>query len=160
MPDPSPLVTENEANALPKLSEWLSKEGWTAGMAAPQTEIVKGNMKLPAKASLLSFTCFEQPDGTPYRIDIDYFGKKRNEGNPFPGPFAGAAAESSSGRTWSDTADGFASVNASANCSSSLSSRLARRLQFGHSCVCRSFMVREHTHSRPMDQYQLTRVIG
>ena len=35
----------------------------------------------------------------------------------------------------------------------------ARRLQFGHSCVCRSFIVRKHTHSRPMDQYQLTRVI-
>jgi len=31
---------------------------------------------------------YEQPDGTPYRLDADYFGKKRNEANPFPGPFA------------------------------------------------------------------------
>jgi hypothetical protein len=31
---------------------------------------------------------YEQPDGASYRIDTDYFGKKRNEENPFPGPFA------------------------------------------------------------------------
>ena len=30
---------------------------------------------------------YEHPDGTPIRIDTDYFGKKRSEGNPFPGPF-------------------------------------------------------------------------
>jgi len=30
---------------------------------------------------------FEQPDGSPYRIDTDYFGRKRNMENPFPGPF-------------------------------------------------------------------------
>ena len=30
---------------------------------------------------------FEQPDGTPYRLDTDYFGKKRNSDNPAPGPF-------------------------------------------------------------------------
>ena len=30
---------------------------------------------------------YEHPDGTPIRLDTDYFGKKRNEGNPFPGPF-------------------------------------------------------------------------
>ena len=30
---------------------------------------------------------YEQPDGRPIRIDTDYFGKQRNEKNPFPGPF-------------------------------------------------------------------------
>ncbi|MBN1422881.1 MAG: DUF1080 domain-containing protein [Planctomycetes bacterium] len=30
---------------------------------------------------------YEQPDGSPYRLDADYFGGKRNAGNPFPGPF-------------------------------------------------------------------------
>jgi len=30
---------------------------------------------------------FEQPDGTPYRLDTDYSGKKRNTANPAPGPF-------------------------------------------------------------------------
>jgi alpha-N-arabinofuranosidase len=30
---------------------------------------------------------YEQPDGTPIRIDTDYLEKKRNESNPTPGPF-------------------------------------------------------------------------
>ena len=30
---------------------------------------------------------YVQPDGSPYCIDNDYFGKKRNVDNPFPGPF-------------------------------------------------------------------------
>jgi alpha-N-arabinofuranosidase len=30
---------------------------------------------------------FEQPDGKSVRINTDYFGKKRNESNPTPGPF-------------------------------------------------------------------------
>jgi alpha-N-arabinofuranosidase len=30
---------------------------------------------------------YEQPDGRPIRIDVDFFGKKRNSANPTPGPF-------------------------------------------------------------------------
>jgi alpha-N-arabinofuranosidase len=30
---------------------------------------------------------FENPDGAPLRIDTDYFGRPRDENNPFPGPF-------------------------------------------------------------------------
>ena len=30
---------------------------------------------------------YEQPDGTPLKIDTDYFGKKRSEANPSAGPF-------------------------------------------------------------------------
>jgi len=30
---------------------------------------------------------YERPDGTPIRVDTDYFGKSRNETNPTPGPF-------------------------------------------------------------------------
>jgi alpha-N-arabinofuranosidase len=30
---------------------------------------------------------FEKPDGTPYRLDHDYFGEKRAAENPAPGPF-------------------------------------------------------------------------
>ena len=30
---------------------------------------------------------FENADGSPYKIDKDYFGKQRNLQNPFPGPF-------------------------------------------------------------------------
>ena len=30
---------------------------------------------------------YERADGTPYRIDVDFFGWKRNASNPTPGPF-------------------------------------------------------------------------
>ena len=30
---------------------------------------------------------YEQPEGSKYRIDTDWFGRKRNVTNPFPGPF-------------------------------------------------------------------------
>ena len=30
---------------------------------------------------------YEQPDSSKYRIDTDYFGKKRNTDSPYPGPF-------------------------------------------------------------------------
>lgn len=30
---------------------------------------------------------FEKPDGSPLRIDRDYFGQRRDKDNPFPGPF-------------------------------------------------------------------------
>lgn len=30
---------------------------------------------------------YVQPDGTPYRVDTDYFGDARDAGHPFPGPF-------------------------------------------------------------------------
>lgn len=30
---------------------------------------------------------FEQPDGSPYQLDTDYLGEKRNHENPAPGPF-------------------------------------------------------------------------
>ena len=30
---------------------------------------------------------YKQPDGSPYHINADYFGKRRNPANPFPGPF-------------------------------------------------------------------------
>jgi hypothetical protein len=29
---------------------------------------------------------FENPDGTPLNIDLDFFGRKRDQGNPMPGP--------------------------------------------------------------------------
>jgi alpha-N-arabinofuranosidase len=34
---------------------------------------------------------YEQPDGSPLRIDTGYFGKHRNSSNLTPGPFASPA---------------------------------------------------------------------
>jgi alpha-N-arabinofuranosidase len=35
---------------------------------------------------------YENADGSPIRIDKDYFGNARNASNPFPGPFEGLKA--------------------------------------------------------------------
>ena len=44
------------------------------------TTALLGRAKMPNAA-------YENPDGTPLKIDTDYFGKKRSEANPFAGPF-------------------------------------------------------------------------
>jgi len=51
---------------------------------APWRQLV--TTKLLGRAKIPNLP-YEQPDGSPYRIDIDYFGKKRKATNPFPGPF-------------------------------------------------------------------------
>jgi len=43
---------------------------------------------------------FENPNGTALRLDTDYFGKKRNERNPFPGPFEISAGGKQSLKVW------------------------------------------------------------
>ena len=52
--------------------------------ADPKTQLITtellGKAKIPKEA-------FENPDGTPLKIDTDYFGKKRSESNPSAGPF-------------------------------------------------------------------------
>ena len=43
---------------------------------------------------------YEQPDGSPYCIDTDYFGKARDVANPFPGPFEHRGDEKQSLKVW------------------------------------------------------------
>jgi alpha-N-arabinofuranosidase len=43
---------------------------------------------------------YERPDGLQYRIDTDYFGRKRNADNPFPGPFEPPAGGSHVLKLW------------------------------------------------------------
>lgn len=54
---------------------------WTQMRSRPlvTTELL-GRSKIPDLP-------YEQPDGSPYRIDGDYFSKERNPARPFPGPF-------------------------------------------------------------------------
>ncbi|MBT3192969.1 MAG: DUF1565 domain-containing protein [Verrucomicrobia bacterium] len=54
-----------------------------------------GNAKIPDAP-------FENPDGTPYRLDADYFGKKRNTENPAPGPFAAQSGKKIQIKVWPD----------------------------------------------------------
>lgn len=43
---------------------------------------------------------YEQPDGTAYRLDTDYFGNKRNADNPLPGPFERPAGGKQTLKVW------------------------------------------------------------
>ena len=50
----------------------------------PATTLVTAELLGKAKLPQLPF---ENPDGSPLSVDTDYFGKKRSETNPTPGPF-------------------------------------------------------------------------
>ncbi len=88
--------SKHEGNLLvePKVDPWLKLEerpdGWYLQMMFNKTwadhkrPLVTTEMLGKAKIPDLPY---EQPDGTPYRLDTDYFGKKRNTENPAPGPF-------------------------------------------------------------------------
>jgi alpha-N-arabinofuranosidase len=56
----------------------------SAAWAGQQRQLVTTGLLGRAKTPDLRY---EQPDGSPYRIDADYFGRKRNPADPFPGPF-------------------------------------------------------------------------
>jgi hypothetical protein len=43
---------------------------------------------------------YENADGTPLKVDYDYFGKPRNAANPVPGPFEQAGAEEVTLKVW------------------------------------------------------------
>ncbi|MCD6395042.1 MAG: hypothetical protein J7M40_16250, partial [Planctomycetes bacterium] len=67
---------------------------WTTKQKRPvvTTELL-GRAKIPDAP-------FEQPDGTPYRLDTDYFAKKRNTPNPAPGPFQLASKKAIRLKVW------------------------------------------------------------
>jgi alpha-L-arabinofuranosidase len=55
--------------------------------------------KLLGRAIIPNAT-YEQPDGTRIRINTDYFGKRRNESNPTPGPFENPGTGSLMLKVW------------------------------------------------------------
>jgi len=97
----NPLVAEKsnpefklvEKNGRYYLEGFLEK-GW----AGEQTRKLV-TTKLLGKAVIPDLP-FDHPDGTPYRIDTDYFGKKRNDVNPAPGPFEAPTSGKISVRVW------------------------------------------------------------
>lgn len=52
-----------------------------------------GKAKMPNEA-------FENPDGTPLKIDTDYFGNNRSESNPSAGPFENPGKGSLKLKVW------------------------------------------------------------
>ena len=75
--DGAKLVTKKEKMYLEIALDknWLTKQ---------KRKLVTGQLLGKAIVSDLSF---ENPDGSPLRIDMDYSGRKRNTLNPSPGPF-------------------------------------------------------------------------
>ena len=57
---------------------------WEPAMRNPNTVLV--TTKLLGKAKIPELA-YENPDGSPLKIDRDYFGKRRSRAHPTPGPF-------------------------------------------------------------------------
>jgi len=85
LPEAKPKVKLSET---PKgvMLEIASDRSWTGGERPLVTTDLLGKSRIAGLP-------YEQPDGAPYRIDTDYFGRDRKAENPFPGPFEG---------TWKD----------------------------------------------------------
>ncbi len=64
---------------------WLEMSTDPAWVAPKKRQVVTTELLGKAKVPDLPF---EQPDGTAYRLDTDYLGKKQNPEKPTPGPFA------------------------------------------------------------------------
>ncbi len=95
-------VVKTEPVPLPRMNE--AADGWyvelnlgldpAAGARRPlvTTELL-GKALVPGLP-------YEQPDGTPIRVDTDYFGQPRSDSNPTPGPFEHLAAEPLRVKVW------------------------------------------------------------
>ncbi|HEY3371704.1 MAG TPA: hypothetical protein VGK10_12685, partial [Prolixibacteraceae bacterium] len=70
------LVKEGENGYL----YFSSNQFWSGDKTQMITTQLLGNAKIPKAA-------FDNPDGTPLKIDADYFGNKRSELHPTAGPF-------------------------------------------------------------------------
>jgi alpha-N-arabinofuranosidase len=66
-------------------------DGWQLEMAVDPAWMLKQKRAIVTTELLprtkVSDAPYEKPDGTRYRLDTDYFGKKRAPENPAPGPF-------------------------------------------------------------------------
>jgi alpha-N-arabinofuranosidase len=91
-----PATNEHRSSVLPDADPGLElqerPDGWYLHMTLGDRWVQVDDLSLVTtkrlgKAKIPNLP-YEQPDGAPYRIDTDYFGDKRNEQNPSPGPFA------------------------------------------------------------------------
>jgi alpha-L-arabinofuranosidase len=85
--DVNPMVQTNEVPILKPVQkadgiyiEWISQAEWTNATRQLVTSDLLGRARVPDAP-------YEHPDGSPIRVDRDYFGNPRNEQNPVPGPF-------------------------------------------------------------------------
>jgi hypothetical protein len=88
--DPKVRVTEEGLHAYLHLT-------WLPAMRNPETTLVTtellGRAKIPGVG-------YENPDGSPLKIDRDYFANKRNAAHPTPGPFEHSSEGELNLRVW------------------------------------------------------------
>lgn len=99
--EPSPVVLAEfdpglnlvQATEAVQLQIAVDKQ-WTDGVPRPMvTTDLLGKARVPDLP-------YVQPDRRAYRIDTDYFGRKRNADNPFPGPFESAEGGKLALKVW------------------------------------------------------------
>ncbi len=92
------------ADFKPELKLEEKPDGWWLEMAIDPSWITKQERVLVTTDLLgraeIPDAPFENPDGSPYRLDTDYFGKKRIPDNPAPGPFAAQRGKNVHLKVW------------------------------------------------------------
>jgi alpha-L-arabinofuranosidase len=80
----------------PAISLMTTAEGCYLGITLAQAGDAEHSRRLVTSELLgktaISKCSYENPDGSPLRIDTDFFGKRRNEANPTAGPFENPGA--------------------------------------------------------------------
>ncbi|HUT88033.1 MAG TPA: right-handed parallel beta-helix repeat-containing protein [Thermoguttaceae bacterium] len=71
----------------------------TLGQAVEKSNTTLATTELLGKAKIPGLP-FENPDGSPLKIDTDYFGKRRNEASPTAGPFENPGAGPLTLKVW------------------------------------------------------------
>jgi len=96
------VLAKPEFDAGVRLKE--KPDGWYLELAVDpnwtkerKRQLVTTELLGKAKVPSLSY---ENADGTPLKINTDYFGKKRNVANPFPGPFENAGNGTVTLKVW------------------------------------------------------------
>lgn len=66
-------------------------DGWWLEMSIDSKRISEKKRNIVTTSllgtAIIPNKSFIHPDGTPYRLDTDFFSEKRDVDNPFPGPF-------------------------------------------------------------------------
>jgi alpha-N-arabinofuranosidase len=101
LPDITAGNVTNKALA-PQLTQ--KSDGWYLTLAMDKSWRQAANSKLVTTELLgkakVSGCAYENPDGSPLKVDADYFGKRRNSDNPSPGPFENPGSGSLTLKVW------------------------------------------------------------
>lgn len=93
-----------KANFNPGITLTQKADGWYLTLACDPAWATEQPRKLVTSELLgkavIPDLPFENPDGSSFKIDTDYFGKKRDASNPFPGPFENPSAGSLTFKVW------------------------------------------------------------